>query len=388
MHFIGDLMIKDKQMRIAVNTRLLLKDKLEGIGWFSYETLKRIVRAHPEHEFIFIFDRPFSKDFIFAKNVHPVVAGPPARHPFLFLIWFEMTIPGILKKYKADVFLSPDGYLSLRGNTPSIAVMHDLNFEHYPEDLPFWIRHYYRKMFPRFAKKAERIITVSEYSASDIALQYNVDKSRIDVAHNGANDIFTPSGQEEKRDTLQRLTKGRPYLLFVGALHPRKNVVNMLKAFDKYKNQRPEDELKLVIVGEKMWWNKRMANTYQQMDYKPDVIFSGRMSPEELRKAYGAAEALLYVSYFEGFGIPILEAYRCHTPVITSKVTSMPEVAGQGALLVDPFDIHDISEAISRLRQEFSLKQQLVEEGRKRAEAFSWDKTASKIWESIQRTLG
>lgn len=374
-------------MRIAVNTRLLLKDKLEGIGWFSYETLKRIVQAHPEHEFIFIFDRPFSKEFIFGKNVHPVVAGPPARHPFLFLIWFEMIIPGILKKYKADVFLSPDGYLSLRGKTPAIAVMHDLNFEHYPKDLPFLVRHYYRKMFPRFARKAKRIITVSEYSASDIASQYKVDKSSIDVAHNGANEIFTPSAQEEKKDTLQRLTNGKPYLIFVGALHPRKNVVNMLKAFDNYKNQRPEDELKLVIIGEKMWWNKPMANTYQQMGYKQDVIFSGRMSPEELRKAYGAAEALLYVSYFEGFGIPILEAYRCHTPVITSKVTSMPEVAGQGALLVDPFDIHDISEAISRLRQEFSLKQQLVEEGKKRAEEFSWDKTASKIWESIQKTL-
>jgi hypothetical protein len=98
-------------MGIAVNTRLLLKGKLEGIGWFTFETLKRITQNHPEHEFIFIFDRPFDRDFIFADNVTPVIIGPPARHPLLIYIWFDFQIPKILKKYKADLFLSPDGYL-------------------------------------------------------------------------------------------------------------------------------------------------------------------------------------------------------------------------------------------------------------------------------------
>lgn len=374
-------------MKIAVNTRLLLKDKLEGIGWFTYETLSRIAKNHPEHEFIFIFDRPFHKEFIFSSNVHPVVAGPPARHPFLFLIWFEFVVPNILKKYKADIFLSPDGYLSLSTKTPSVNVIHDLNFEHYPKDLRFFSRNYYKLMFPVFARKSCRIVTVSNYSAKDIANQYKINKNKIDVAYNGANDIFTPSDSDEQEQSIQEFTSGKPYLLYVGALNPRKNIINMLKAFDHYKKERPEDDIKLLVVGEKMWWNKAMDKTFRQMEYNDEVIFSGRMSPRQLRRAYGAAEALLYVSYFEGFGIPIIEAYRCHVPVITSNVTSMPEIAGDGALLVNPFDYKDISGAINRLRQEFDLKEQLIKAGAERANTFSWDKTASLLWDSIQKAI-
>ena len=104
-------------MIIAVNTRLLIKDKLEGIGWYTYETLSRMVKSHPEHEFYFLFDRPYSKEFIFEKNVHPVVISPPTRHPILWYIWFEWRIPKILRKINADVFLSPDGFLSLKSKT-------------------------------------------------------------------------------------------------------------------------------------------------------------------------------------------------------------------------------------------------------------------------------
>ena len=124
-------------MKIAVNTRLLLPDKLEGIGWVAFETLKRITRAHPEHEFYFIFDRKWDDMFIFSDNVTPVAVSPQARHPFLYYLWFEWSVPHILKKVKADLFLSPDAYLSLRTEVKSIAVFHDLNFEHYPNDLPF-----------------------------------------------------------------------------------------------------------------------------------------------------------------------------------------------------------------------------------------------------------
>ncbi|MFW6019155.1 MAG: glycosyltransferase family 4 protein [Bacteroidales bacterium] len=375
-------------MRIAINTRLLIKNKLEGIGWFAYEVLKRLSRNHPEHEFIFIFDRPFNKEFIFDKNVHPVVAGPQARHPFLFLLWFELTIPRILKKYKADIFLSPDGYLSLKTKTPSIAVIHDLNFEHYPKDLPFLVRHFYKQMFPRFAKKAAKIVTVSNYSANDISTQYHIDKSKITVAYNGANELFSPGSEKEKVDTRDKLAKGNPYFLFVGALHPRKNINNMLRAFEQYKSDNPEDTVKLVLAGEKLWWNKTMEATFKSMHHAQDVIFWGRMNSEELRKAYGAAEALLYISYFEGFGIPIVEAFRCHTPVITSNVTSMPEVAGNGALYVDPFDIDTIVHAIRKLRTNLTLRQQLVDAGIEQSKQFSWDDTAREIWKTIQEVTG
>src|SRR6056297_1477961 len=154
-------------MNIAVNTRLLIEGKLEGIGWFTLETLKRITNNHPEHQFIFIFDRPWNENYIFSENVTPVVVGPPTRHPFLWYVWFEYQIPRILKKYNADVFLSPDGYLSLSTKVPQLAVIHDINFVHRPKDLPWLKAKYYNHYFKKFARVARRIATVSYYSKED-----------------------------------------------------------------------------------------------------------------------------------------------------------------------------------------------------------------------------
>ena len=137
-------------MLIAVNTRLLLKDKLEGIGWFTYESLKRITKNHPEHNFLFLFDRPFSEEFIFSDNIIPIVVGPQARHPLLWYWWFEQSLPKIFHKHEPDLFLSPDGFLSLSYAAPAgtkqckqLAVIHDLNFEYYPQDFPFLARKYF-----------------------------------------------------------------------------------------------------------------------------------------------------------------------------------------------------------------------------------------------------
>ena len=186
-------------MVIAVNTRLLLKDKLEGIGRFTCETLRIITKKHPEHQFVFIFDRKFSPEFIFSNNITPVVAFPQARHPILWYGFFEWGIPPVLKKHNADLFLSPDGWLSLRSKTRSMAVIHDLNFFHFPEFIPWHIMQYYSYYFPRFVQKADRIATVSEFTRSDIVSRFHYDPSKIDVVYNGANDIFKPIDETGKQ---------------------------------------------------------------------------------------------------------------------------------------------------------------------------------------------
>jgi hypothetical protein len=155
-------------MTIAVNTRLLQKERLEGIGAVIYNTMKEITIAHPEHHFFFIFDRDFDDEFLFSDNITPLIIGPQARHPFLFYWWFEHSIPGLLKDIRADLFISPDGYLSLSSKVKSISIIHDLNFEEYPEHFPWLIKKYYHYYFPRFAKRADRIATVSEFSKRDI----------------------------------------------------------------------------------------------------------------------------------------------------------------------------------------------------------------------------
>ncbi len=369
-------------MKIAVNTRLLLKNRLEGIGWFSYESLKRICISHPEHEFIFIFDHSYDSEFIFSDNVTPVVIGPPARHPFLYVLWFELSIPRVLKKHKADVFLSPDGYISLRSKVPSISVIHDLNFEFYPKDLPLLDRIYYRFFFPKFARKATRIITVSEYSKYDIHRLYKIENSKIDVAYNGVKEVYNPIEKARQQEVRQVISEGNPYFVFVGALHPRKNLEGLFKAFDLYK-QRSSSNNKLVIVGNKQRWTRSIKQAYENMQFKKDVIFLGHLSPDRLNEVVASSIAMVYVSYFEGFGIPIIEAFMAETAVITSNVTSMPEVAGDAALIVDPFNTHEISEAMQLLATDAKQREMYIAKGKERAKLFSWDNTAKVIWESI-----
>lgn len=373
-------------MNIAVNTRVLLKNKLEGIGWFTYETMKRITRNHPEHNFYFIFDRTYDKEFIFSENVHPIVIGPQARHPVLYYYWFEKSIPKVLKQINADLFISPDGFLSLNTDIKSLAVIHDVSFMHYPENFPFGLRNYYHYFFPRFAQKATRIATVSEYSRNDIANQFNINTNNIDVVYNGSNEIFNPLSKEEIIKTKQQYTKSSDFFIFVGALSPRKNVANLLLAFDIFK-AKTKSNVKLVIVGEKMFKTNDIKDAYNNISSKDDIVFTGRMSPNQLKNLYGAALALTFVPYFEGFGIPIIEAMNCDTAVLTSNITSMPEIAGDAALLVDPNSIHSIADGMIKISTDSDLRNQLIEKGSIRRQKFSWDKTAKKLWESIEKII-
>jgi glycosyltransferase involved in cell wall biosynthesis len=373
-------------MEIVVNTRLLIKNKLEGIGWFSYETLKRITQAHPEHHFIFLFDREFGEEFIFSDNITPLIFSPQARHPILFYWWFEHTVAGFLNKYKPDVFLSPDGYLSLNSDVKQLAVIHDLNFEHYPNDLPWLVRKYYHYYFPKFAQKATRIATVSEFSKKDIVQQYNIDENKIDVVFNGCNTLYQPVNNDLAQKVKGEYSSNCDYFLFVGSLHPRKNISRLFKAFDMFKSKHASN-MKLVIVGEKYYWTSEIKHTYLNMGHKKDVIFTGRLSNQALAEVTASAFAITYVPYFEGFGIPILEAMNCNVPVITSNVTSMPEIAKDAALFADPFSVQSIADAMSEMYLNPKIKQSLIDKGNIRKLDFNWDKTANALWESVLKTV-
>jgi glycosyltransferase involved in cell wall biosynthesis len=373
-------------MNIAVNTRLLIKNKLEGIGWFTFESFKRITIQHPEHQFYFIFDRPYDPEFIFSSNIKPIILSPQARHPFLFWLWNEYRLPKLLHKLNPDLFVSPDGYISLKSGVKSLAVVHDLNFEHYPKDLPYSFRWYYRYFFPKFAKKAVRIATVSEFSKMDIIEQYGKDPQLIDVVYDGANDLYIPLNQEEISNTREKYTEGCPYFIFIGSLHPRKNLVNLFKAFDIFRDDH-DGNVKLLIVGARKWWTKEIGKALQEMKFSNEVVFSGRLNAEELTKVLGSALALTYVSYFEGFGIPIVEAFRCGVPVITSNVTSMPEIAGEAALLVDPFQPVSIAGAMSMIAKDKTLRETLITKGLDRKDKFTWQKTADLLWNSIIKAI-
>lgn len=373
-------------MRIGINTRLLLKGKMDGIGWFTYETVRRIVQQHPEHQFFFFFDREPSKEFIFAENVHPVVLFPQSRHPILWYMFFQWSMRRALKRHKIDVLLSTDGYMPLDTKTPTLTVIHDLNFEHYEDNLKPSHQRYMTRYFPQFARYATRIATVSQYSKEDISKTYHIDSKKIDVVYNGANTRYIPLDEETKQQIRNRYARGRKYFIFVSTILKRKNLDNLLKAFDQLRINH-EEALELVVVGARAQWSKSLQNIYQSMRYRDSVHLIGRAEPEELKKLVGSSEGLVYPSFFEGFGIPIIEAFYAETAVITSNVTSMPEVAGDAAILVDPSSPNEIAQAMQKICSDPTYRNELIAKGIEQRKKFSWDKTATLLWESLTKTV-
>jgi len=373
-------------MKIAVNTRLLLKDRLEGIGQFSRETLSRITQAHPEHQFFFLFDRKFDESFIFSNNVTPVVAHPQARHPYLWFLFFEFGIPLKLRTIKPDLFLSTDGWIPTRLNIPVVNVIHDLNFLHHPEFVPPVVRRYYDRFFPKFARNATRLATVSQFSRDDIRQSYQIPAERIDVVYNGANPAYKPLTTEQKNAIKQQYTDGCNFFLFVGLIHKRKNLDNIFKAFDAFKD-RTESTTKLVVVGDKKWWAGEIEDTFLAMRHREDVVMLGRQQIDVLSALTASATALVYASLFEGFGLPIVDAFNAQTPVITSNISSMPEIAGDAALLVNPYQVDEITDALCQLHDHPELRQELIEKGKARQHLFTWERSADLLWKTIEKTL-
>ena len=357
---------------------------MEGIARYIYETTRRMVAAHPEDEFHFLFDRAYDEQYIFGPNVIPHIISPPARHPFLWYLWYEWAIPRVLNKIRPDVFLSGDMYLSLKSKVPTVMVSHDLNFEHYPEFLPSLVAKYYRHYSPKYHRRADKLIAVSKATKADIIKTYKIAEQKISVATNATPEGFYPFSKTEKEEARTKYAEGAPYFLFVGSLHPRKNLIRLLKAFDKFKSGGHPH--KLLIYGRQFFKTGDIFDTHKNMEHNTEVLFLDS-STCTVPEIMGGAAALCYPSLFEGFGIPILEGFAAEVPVITSDISSMPEVAGEASILVDPLSESSIQKALVTIAEDKNLAKELITKGRARKEIFSWDKSAEVIYAGLQSVM-
>ncbi len=365
---------------IGINARNILGSKMEGFGNYSYELVRRITKNHPEQSFVLFFDRAVDPKFEFTSNVQTVVLFPPTRHPLLWILWFEWSLKRAMKKYRINLLWTPDGFCSLRSKVPQIATIHDLNFEHYPKDLPWLVSIYFRFFFPKFTRKAKRILTVSRFSKADIVEKYGVSNNKISVIYNGISEEYRVQTPDEISETRRQYSYGKPYFIFVGSLHPRKNVHRLVEAFSEF--SKTNLEIDLVIVGNAMWKQEEFHLTKET---KERVHFLGHLSTSELSRVTGAAFALSYVPYFEGFGIPLVEAMRCGVPIISADTSCLPEIAGDAAIYCDPFSVQDITAKLHILSNDSTLHQQLAENALKRSVLFSWDKAAEEVWDEISQ---
>ncbi len=343
-------------MKIAVNCWILRNKNVDGIGNFCIETVQHLAKTHTEDDFILLCDKNFTEDYFNYPNVSIHKILPPYRHPLLYVYYMETVVKKFLDKQKPDVFMGIEGFLSLGAKTRQVPVIHDLNFEHYPQDLPFRNRFYYRRYMPRFARKADRIATVSNYTKNDIVDKYRVAESKIDVVYCGIKEKFHALDCEKIDAVRQKYTDGKPYFFFVGSMHPRKNLIRLIVAYDIFRKNNPAHQHKLVLSGNILWDDKMFDKVIKAISFKDDIIFTGRVNDEDLKNLLGSATALAFVPTFEGFGLPVVEAFQAEVPVMCSNVTSMPEVADGAALLVNPFDENDIAQGLKELADSKSLR--------------------------------
>src|SRR5499426_1250684 len=273
---------------------------------------------------------------------------------------------------------------------PVVVTIHDLAFERMPETFTRRGSFQLKLTVRRTAKKAARIATVSEYSRQDLLSVYKLPPENVVVTYNGVESHFTPRPltPTETEEIRGRFGIARDFLLAVGSLQPRKNLVRLIRAYAKLRNERADFTPQLVIVGRRLWLTHEIFDEVKRHRWADDVILTGYVADADLPALYRAAKAFVYPSLFEGFGLPPLEAMACGTPVVTSDISSLPEIAGDAALLIDPNDERALANALIEIMNNDRLRAELRVKGIAQAKKFTWRDAAEKTLRLYQEACG
>jgi len=299
----------------------------------------------------------------------------PCNHPPRRIVWEQLILPDLATRLRATVLFSPAYALPLRTTIPGVVTVHDLAFLRYDNVHPHLNRWYLTWITRASVRRAKCVIAVSESTKKELEQLLGVPTDKIRVIHNGVSRHFRKVPPTEAAQVRERYRLPDNYILYVGNIEPRKNLPVLLKAFDQIKEKSFVPH-QLVILGQRAWMYGAVDSTWQALKAKDHVVFTGYVPAEDLPAIYSLADVFVYPSLYEGFGLPVLEAMACGTPVITSNTSSLPEVAGDAAELVDPRSVDALSRALCRLIHDHNYRQQLVRKGLERAAMFSWERTA------------
>lgn len=303
------------------------------------------------------------------------------------LLWHQFVYPARLLFMRADVSYIPNVTLLLFKPCPTVVVIHDLIEFNVPNKFSR-ARMVYRKLaVPITARRADRIITVSENTKRDLVKLLKVPESKIEVVYNGVDPRFKPAGEHLVREVRAKYSLPSKYILFVGTIdHPGKNAMSLVEACAALWSRGMLQEHHLVLVGQKGFGYEQIMHRITELGVTERVRTLGYVGDADLPAIYTGADVFAFLSLYEGFGLPILEAMACGTPVVAAKTSCLPEICGDAALLVDPYDVAGIANAILRLSSERQLRAELSAKGLERVKAFSWERAARSTLEVLTRT--
>lgn len=380
-------------MKVAINAHLLSdRQSYRGAGVSNYSAellraLGALAQEAPPHDLEFVaylhaqaFDAPG------VRRVHSTL---PLEHPTARILWEQSWLPVALRRADADLVHGLVNVMPLAAPCPAVITVHDLAFVRTPATLPPLKRAYLTRLCRASAARAAQIIAVSQQTADDLQRFFGASADRITVVHNGVAPRFMPHTRTAQQAFRQRRRLPDRYLLYLGTLEPRKNLERLVRAYARWRaTETPEaQETKLVLAGAKGWYYTEIFRTVEALELTAHVLFPGFIAADELPEWYAAAAAFVYPSLFEGFGLPVLEAMACQTPVICSRAPGVAEVAGDAALLVAPTDEDGLVAALQLLLSQPDLQRALVSRGQRQAARFTWRRCAEETVAAYRRAV-
>lgn len=357
----------------------------QGVRTYLNNLIEEILKVKNEFTYVVYTEKPSEFDHWQKKHSNLVMRELPSPWSYLNLV---MAFSVCAMRDRLSLFHSQyvlPVYLPCR----SVLTIHDILFESNPEFFPKHHRRLLKFFVPFSAKRADRIISVSHFTKREVAKRYGIPQEKVTVTHESVSDKFAPMEDNSLvLSTLRQYGIERRYILFVGRIEPRKNIVGLLKAFD-YVKKKGKKDLSLVIVGnqDRIFKERELSDKIREMQLDSDVVFTGGVNEDHLLALYNGAEVLVYPAFAEGFGLPVLEAMACGTPVITSDTSALPEVAGKAAVLVNPYSFQEIGETLEELLDKQDLRKELSAKGLERAKKFCREKTAKKTIEVYRKVL-
>jgi glycosyltransferase involved in cell wall biosynthesis len=301
------------------------------------------------------------------------------------MVWMHVLLPWQVYRTQVDILHMPANVIPMFSSCPTVVTILDMIILQTPQYFTFWHRNYARIFVPLAAKYASMILTISEQSKRDIVRQLNVSPDKVTITYPAASPKFRPVSEQEIAQIRSQYSLGS-FILTVGALEPRKNISRLLQAFALLR--RSGFSFQLVQAGPPGWFFDGILAEANRLGLQDSVRFLGRVPLDDLVRLYNAASVFVYPSLYEGFGLPALEAMTCGCPVITSNMSSLPEVVGEAGMMIDPYDVQQLADAIQRVLEDKALAQDMRQQGLERASLFSWQRCARETLNVYHQVLG
>jgi glycosyltransferase involved in cell wall biosynthesis len=370
-------------MRLGIDFTSASRERA-GIGRYARELIRALSRVDQTNRYVLFVPRDAHDETLrFDWSPNFSIRRAPLTERYLAALWHRARVPLPIEFFigSVDVFYSPDFLLPPTRARRKLVTVHDLSYVRVPECFPAPLLNYLNRAVPPSVAHADLILADAASTQRDLIDVYHVPTDKVRVLYSGVDPRFRPDVSEASQARVRELTHGKPYLLSVSTIQPRKNYARLIKAFANLitNDQLPMTNLQLVIAGGRGWMFAEIFKTVERLGLQERVIFPSFFSDEDLPALYAGATLFVYPSLYEGFGLPVVEAMACGLPVVSSNASSLPEVGGDAVLYFDPHDVDAMAATIQRALTNESLRSDLRVRGIEQAKKFSWDKAAREL---------